>query len=183
MSKRGLDLQASTVTIRTRATGLLARFAHDLEITAEGFEGSVQIDGDRWVTDLKFPVRRLRTIGSLRDGRVDFSAISASDLAEIERKIRDEVLRGPEVTVHVEGTGPSRGQLRVSAPEGEQQVSVPLSLSERPDGGQRVNGKIELSLRKLGVPAIKGPLGAFKVSDEIEVEFKFALAAAGEAAD
>ena len=182
MSRRAIDLHASAVTIRTRATGLLARFAHDLEITAEGFEGSVEIDGDRWSTDLLFPVRRLHVVGSLRDGRVDFSAISASDLSEIERKIRDEVLRGSEVKVQVEGTGPSRGQLRVSAPEGEQQLSVPLSVSERPDGGHLVNGEVKLSLRKLGVPVIKGPLGAFKVTDEIEVEFKFAVAAAGEGA-
>jgi hypothetical protein len=179
MSRRGIDLQASTVTIRTRATGLLARFAHDLEITAEDFEGSVEVDGDRWSTDILFPVRRLRVVGSLRDGRVDFSAISASDLAEIERKIRDEVLRGPEVKVRVDGASPSQGQLRVSTPEGEQRLSVRLSVSERPDGGHTVAGDAKLSLRKLGVPAIKGPLGAFKVDDEVDVEFEFAVPVGG----
>jgi len=176
MSKRGIDLRASSVILRTRATGLLARFAHDLEISAEGFEGSVEADGDRWSTELLFPVRRLRVIGSLKkDGKVDFSAISSSDLAEIERKIRDEVLRGRDVRVHVDGTSSSRGQLRVTSPEGQQQLSLPLTVTERPDGGHQVKGEVRLSLRKLGVPEIKGPLGAFKVSDEVEVEFAFVV--------
>jgi hypothetical protein len=176
MSKRAIDLQASSVTLRTRATGLLARFAHDLEIHAEGFEGSVEVDGDRWSTDLLFPVRRLRVIGSLKkDGKVDFSAISAADLDEIERKIRDEVLCGREVRIRVEGTSTSRGQLRVTAPAGTQQLSVPLSAHERPEGGHEVKGETRLSLRKLGVKEIKGPLGAFKVFDEVEVEFAFVV--------
>ncbi len=176
MSKRGIDLRTSSVTLRTRATGLLARFAHDLEIAAEGFEGSVEVDGDRWSTELLFPVRRLRVMGSLKkNGKVDYSAISSSDLAEIERKIRDEVLLGRDVRVHVEGTSPSRGQLCVTAPKGKQQLSVPLKVTERAAGGHQVQGDLRLSLRALGVAEIKAPLGAFKVFDEVEVEFAFVV--------
>jgi len=176
MSNRAIDVSASRVILRTRATGLLARFAHDLEIVAEGFEGTVEVDGDRWSTELTFPVRRLRVIGSLKkNGKIDFGAISTSDLAEIERKIRDECLRGSNVRVTAEGTSPSRAQLQVIAPEGRQHVSCPLRVSERAKGGHQVTGEVRLSLSALGVPEIKGPLKAFKVFDEVEVEVDFVV--------
>ncbi len=158
-----VDLASSKVTIRTRASGLLAKLAHDLEIAARDFTGHVELDGERWTAELAFPVASLRVIGVVRGGQVDRGVLSAGDVAEIERKLRHEVLRGETVTVRGSGDR-RRGELTVTAPRGQERVTVALRTDDR-----AVSFVAKLSLARLGVDEVKGPLGAFKVSDEVEV--------------
>ncbi len=165
-----IDHGASSITVRTRAKGLLGRLAHDLEIQAASFSGEVRVDGARWQAALRFPVSGLRVVGVLKDDRVDRGVLSSRDVDEIERKIQREVLRGREVTVALSGEG-DRGELTVTAPRGEQRL--PLRLTRGDDG--RVYGNLWLSLRALGVDEIKGPLGAFKVDDAVEIGFDVKL--------
>src|SRR5262249_40421369 len=88
MEPRGRSLvvetSSSRLAVRTRATGLLARLAHDLEIVAETFSGEARLDDPSWSAELTIPVWALRVGGVLRDDRVDASVLSASDRAEIE---------------------------------------------------------------------------------------------------
>ena len=167
MADRVIDLAASSIVIRTKAKGLLARLAHDLEIRADGFEGNVASDGERWQVDLTFAVNKLTVVGALKSGRVDSSVLSESDRREIERKIREEVFVGGAVTVSGSGKN-DRGDLTVSAPAGKQSVQVRLDVKQ--DGGTTTaSGSVQLSLARLGVKEIKAPLGAFKVADLVEV--------------
>jgi hypothetical protein len=59
-------------------------------------------------------------------------------------------------------------------------TNVPISIrGSEADGRVHISGRTELSLAKLGVREIKGPLGAFKVKDAVEVLFEIILRTAG----
>jgi hypothetical protein len=170
MPARTIDLAASSITIRTRAKGLLSKLAHDLEIQADHFEGSVELDGDAWRAELAIPVSGLRVVGALKNDSVDHGVLSARDVADIARKIQREVLVGREIRVTVEGASRVRGRATVVAPGGRQTIDV--DLDSRDEAGFIVaSGLTALSLSALGVKEIKGPLGAFKVDDRVEVAF------------
>jgi hypothetical protein len=170
----------STVAVRTRAAGLLARFAHDLEIRAAEVRGRASVDGDTWTAELAIPVVGLRVAGVLRDDRVDSTVLSANDRLEIERKLREEVLPGTSV-VRVRASGASRGlgEARIELTRGNAAVRAPLATREAPDASIEVSGNVRLSLRALGIQEIKAPLGAFKVRDDVEVRFALTLRSAG----
>ncbi len=165
-----IDLQASTVTLRTRAKGMLSRLAHDLEIDASRFEGEVELDGDAWKATLRFDVHGLRVTGALKGERVDRAILSPSDRAEIEKRIVTE-LPGGTITVTASGTDRRRGEATIVAPRGEQTLGFGVTVEERRDGETVAQGKLSLSLKRLGVKEIKGPLGAFRVDDSVEVAF------------
>ena len=173
-NERRLDTDASSVTIRTRAKGLLGKLAHDLEIQADQMTAAVSVDGDSWQAELTFPVSGLRVIGALKGGQVDASILSRKDISDIESKIRGDVLIGNAVKVVAKGSSRSFADAVVVAPRGEQKLAADLSAEER-DGALVVFGKTRLSLDKLGVKEIKGPLGAFRVDDAVEVAFFFQL--------
>lgn len=170
-----LDLEASTIAVRTRAKGMLARLAHDLEIAATRFEGEVTTDGDAWTATLSVAVAGLNVAGVLKNGRVDRNTLSASDKSEIERRIRAEVLPIDHIGVSLRGKDRTRADVTVSAARGKQSLSVPLRTETR-DGALIVFGELELSLDRLGVREVKAPLGAFRVDDAIEVAFWIKLA-------
>jgi hypothetical protein len=173
MTSHTLDYAASTVTIRTRAKGLLSKLAHDLELAAKDFDGDVEVTDDQVYGTLRFPARGVQVVGALQNGRVNRSILSASDIADIERRIREELANG-SVEVKLEGSR-ARVQATVTTSRGEQRVSASI----RGDGEAAGQGMVSLSLRSLGVKEIKGPLGAFKVDDAVEVAFRIALAAEG----
>jgi hypothetical protein len=171
---RAVDLKSSTVTIRTKASGLLARLAHDLELDASRFSASIEPEGAQWRVELEFPVASIRVVGALKGGRVDRTVLSASDVSEIERKLRDEVLRGD--LVRVRGAGDRRrGELTVIAPRGEQKLTVALTTEDRASGETVVGLATKVSLARLGVGEVKGPLGAFKIADDVEVAARLVL--------
>ena len=163
-----LDALASSVRIRTHTAGLLARFAHDLELAASAMSGWVEQVDDGWTSELEFPVASLAVVGVIRGGVVDRSVLSVNDVIEIERKLRSEVLRG--ASVRVRGRGDQRlAEVAVEAPRGTSTVTAALTHGSHEGDRRSVEGKARLSLSKLGCPEVKGPLGAFKVSDEVEV--------------
>jgi hypothetical protein len=180
MATRTFDADASSFTVRTRAKGLLARLAHDLEIEAKGFSGSIELDGDAWHGELRFPIGELRVVGSLRGDRVDRAVLSSSDKSEIDRKIREEVLPVPEVRVRLENGTRTRCDAVVISARGEQRVSTTLTTEDRRDGEVVCYGELALSLKALKIKEVKAPLGAFKVADRIEVAFWVMLVPASE---
>ena len=53
----------------------------------------------------------------------------------------------------------------------EQRLRFDMVTEDRRDGERIGHGRLELSLSALGIPEVKGPLGAFKVRDDVEVRF------------
>ncbi|XXY47972.1 hypothetical protein WME91_49010 [Sorangium sp. So ce269] len=180
MNDLNLDPTASRLTIRTRAVGMLARLAHDLEITASELSGRARLDGDAWTAELAVRAAALRVAGVLRGDRLDPEALSAGDRRDIERRLRDEVLGGTElVDVRASGTARDRADVRVKIASGSAALAARLSSRDRGEGAIGVTGSCQLSLAALGVREVKGPLGAFKVRDEIEILFDLTLRPAG----
>jgi hypothetical protein len=158
--------QPSSVVVRTFAEGLFARLAHDLEIGALEAWGE-GTDAPPHAT-LGFAVAGLRVMGAVRAGKVDDRTLSASDRADIEARM-NEALGAGEVTVEATLLGET-ARLEVRAPRGRQSVEVAVEVS-REAGCVRVQGECALSLRALGVPPVRGPAGAFRLKDRVEVRF------------
>jgi hypothetical protein len=171
-----LDEAASKLVLRTRATGLLARFAHDLELISTEFRGSATLDGDTWTAELTVPVASIHVAGVLHGDRLDPATLSPSDRADIERKLREEVLSGArEITVRANGASRTTGDLTLSLVRAASRLRTNLTARPRDGGGFLVAGRADLSLAALGIPAPKGPMGAFKVSDAIAVLYDLTL--------
>jgi hypothetical protein len=176
MKSAAFDLAASRLVMHTKATGLLARFAHNLELEATRFEAELGADGERWVAELRVPVRGLRVVGVRRGERVDKDTLSGSDQDEIHRRLLEQVFVGTDtVSVHAQGEARERGSAKVALHSGTQTVALRSTLQPPLDGKIVVSGRCTLSLRALGVPEVKGPLGAFKVHDDVEVIYSFAV--------
>lgn len=176
--KLAIDPALSKLVIRTRATGMLARLAHDLELAATTAHGTIEVEAleggvarGAWSGSVEIAVDAFRVAGTLHGDRLDASALSPSDRTEIEHKIVAEVFPAVRtVTAEVRGDGMQRGEVAVRA--GSARVTAPvrdLVLRPTADGALTVLGRCELSLKALGAREVKGPLGAFKVADAIVV--------------
>lgn len=164
-----LDLDRSRYVLRTRCKGLFSALAHDLELEGRFSAGTATQEGGAWRGEAAARPADLKVKGVLHKDRLDTNVLSASDVAEIERRMRDDVLRGAaEVRVHARSA--SEVELELSGKR------APLRLAARVEG-DRVTGKGTLSMKALGLAEVKGPLGAFTIKDEIEVEVQVHLVA------
>ena len=169
-----VDEPASRLVVRTKTTGVLARFAHDLEIACTPVRGEAEIDGDRWTATLVLRASAFEVIGVLESGKVSRGVLSADDRADIERRIRaDAFASKPSFEVRARGQDRSRAEVTVALRR-EASFSAPLAV-KCVDQSLEVTGACDLSLRALGVPEIKGPLHAFRVSDNVAVHFAIVL--------
>lgn len=174
MTRFRIDSNASTVVVRTKAEGLLSRFAHDLEIAAARVTGEATEDDGAVRGSIEVPVNGLQVVGALEGGRVNRATLTAKDLGDIEHKIRDEAFAGlAKLAITLEGSR-AKATLRVRGPHKTQETSAVLRVEER-DGATHVTSAFELSLAALGVPPIKAPLGAFKLADHVSVHVALAL--------
>jgi hypothetical protein len=170
-----VDPEASKLTVRTHATGMLARLAHNLELEASTLRGRASVAEEAFSAEIFVPVASLRVAGTLRGDRVHGAKLTASDRAEIERKLREEVLAGT-VEVHAFGRGASRDRADITVEIASGKSTIPATLRVTEEASLlHVAGRVELSLKRLRVPEIKGPLGAFRVSDAVQVLFAFTL--------
>jgi hypothetical protein len=93
--------------------------------------------------------------------------------------MREDVFFGGArlVTAAAQGTSRSGGEATIAIGARTQRVPLTLSVDAIEGGQLRATGRLTLSLAQLGVKPIKGPLGAFRVKDAVEVLFAIALAA------
>ncbi len=170
-----VDRSSSTLAVRTRASGMLASLAHDLEIVASDLVGRATLDGEAFSAELVVPVAALKVAGALHGDRIDTSTLSASDRSDIERKIREEVFAGTR-GVRVRARGASRDRAEVTVETAGGLVSLPVALRVAEEAGRmRVSGSLELSMKRLGLREVRGPLGAFRIRDGVFVSFDVTL--------
>ena len=175
-----LDSTTSTLVVHTRAEGLLARFAHDLELSTRALEGTATLDGDAWTAELWAPVSSLEVEGVLHGATLDRTVLSAVDRQQILTKMREDIFgTAQEVEAKASGTRRDKGDVMVSV--GSSSMRAPMSLTvEESEGGVRVTGSLEVSIKGLGGKPIKGPLGAFRVEDIVKVRFEGRLVPHGD---
>ena len=176
-------LGATKVRVQTFAKGLLAALAHDLELELPIAPTSSieQRDDGTWSGRLEVLVADIRVVGVLRRGNVATDVLSAGDRAEIEKRLREAfapakmlVVSGsgrvgaggeaerPELHAELENKGKAR--LRTDA----------VSITPTGDGAE-LHAAGTASMRALGLPEIKGPLGAFVVKDDVRFDVVLAL--------
>jgi hypothetical protein len=165
-----LDASRSRVAISTFAEGLFSALAHNLELVA----GDVTGEATASSAEVHVPVASIRVSGVVKRGKVDAGVLSSGDRAAIERQIRDEVLAGSEIVARGEQVG-SHASIEVKGPRGSTRVTCDAAIT-RQDDLTHVKGRVELSLAALGCPPVKGPMGAFRVSDRVRIDFDLVFA-------
>jgi hypothetical protein len=124
------------------------------------------------------PVAGLRVVGAVKRGKVDESALSGADRQSIERQIKAEVFRGgAEIVARGTLAGRRRATVEIGAPTGRAEFACDVDVVRAEGGGpsSSARGAFDLSLRALGILPVKGPLGAFKLSDRVRVTFELAF--------
>ena len=187
MSELRFDPSASTIKIETRAKGMLAKLAHDLSIDVRDPEVSLAHDGDKVTLKLGALVAKLSVDGVRKGDSVDHGVLSASDRSEIERKIQREVFSAARVDVVLDapvspdalapGAASSSVEASGRLETGRASTRVSTRVRLEPEAGRVVaSARAKLSLPALGITPPKGPLGAFRVDDDVEVVVKLAFA-------
>jgi len=163
-----IDPERSTLILRTRAGGLLSALAHDLELSGKLARGTATRDGDRWEGEISIEPSAIKVVGAIKRGAVDRNVLSASDVRDIEEKIVTEVFGGlSELVVRCSGTldAPT---IRVTA---KREGLMNAKVNVKTDDAARVfTVKGTVSIKGLGLNEVKGPLGAFVIKDDVEVE-------------
>jgi hypothetical protein len=166
-----LDPSRSRIAIHTFAEGFLSALAHDLELEARDLEG----DATGTTCSLEIATASLGVVGVVKRGKVDRAVLSAGDRDTIERQIRQEVLRSATVTARGVQDG-RRAKIDVAVGTGratfECDVTATTSAAEA-----TARGEVDVSLRALGIAPVKGPMGAFRVSDRVRVTFELVFIA------
>jgi hypothetical protein len=173
-----LDPTRSRVRIHTFAEGLFARLAHDLELVCEGVSGSAtRQEGGQGTAALSVPLSGLRVTGVLKDGRVDESVLSAGDRRDVVEKVHREVFhaRG-DAAVRIAATHEGEAtRVRLILPNGREVSSTVHPELRDSEGSLHVQARLDVSLSAIGSDVVKGPMGAFRVKDRVEVRVELAF--------
>lgn len=174
MTDLALDASRSRVRIHTFAEGLFARLAHDLELVCGDLSGTAtRTASGEGSAVVSAPLRGIEVAGVVEHGRVDASKLSTSDRRDILDKMQREVFRAAAssaVTIEASLEG-SAARLRITLPNGRRTDASATTIVRERDGTLGTSGGFSLSLTEIGSGVIKGPMGAFRVKDRVEVDF------------
>ncbi len=168
---------ASELTVETKAVGMLAKLAHDLSIVANEVDAAAVVSGDQLEVKVRVPVARLSVRGVRKGGTVDESVLSASDRAEIQRRLREEVIKPAEVVATLtvpassiaepgKRTAAAKGTVEIGARRASVTGNMALDVT---DARATAEGRVRVNMPSLGITPPKGPLGAFKVHEDVEI--------------
>jgi hypothetical protein len=187
-----LDAESSTVRINTFAEGLLARLAHDLELTCGYLSGTASrndADAPGGTASIEAPLHGLALAGvRAKNGNLDERGLSPSEQRDCLAKMQHDVFHArPDAVVrlevHLDG---GSARVRLVPPNGRAVESV-IRTDVHPDGnglrGLRAKGSFEISLAAIGSEVVKGPLNAFRVKDKVKITFDVRFAPAPTPAD
>ena len=170
-----VDVRSRSITISVRVFrergALLSRLAHDVELRLDRFEAMESLDS----VEVRFDPGSLVVVGALSEGVVDPSILKASDRSEIERNLRDQVLKTRTYpqglfsgsfqldgeSVHLSGVLELAGERH----------EVAWELTRR---GDRFTGSLVLEPSRWGIAPYRALLGALKLQDRVEVRMEVA---------
>jgi polyisoprenoid-binding protein YceI len=173
-----LDPARSTFTVQGFATGLLSFFAHSPTFAVRDFAGVLEFAGEA--------VAGLRLDLTVKADSLELvDRVKAEDRAEIERRMRTEVLETaayPEIrfqagAVANERLGPGRYRVRLAGPLAlhgvtrEHQADAELLIF---DDGVRLRGECVLRLSDYRIRPVTALAGAIKLKDDLKVSYDLA---------
>lgn len=173
-----LDASRSRVRIHTFAEGFLARLAHNLELLCSEIVGSASStpnDGASTGTaSVELPLRGLHVVGILgKDGHVDPAGLSPSDQRDAAAKMQREVFHAAaDAVVRIETKyDGATARIRLVTPNGKAVEVVTRPDVKVSEDTVHAKGTFAVSLTAIGSDVVKGPMGAFRVKDEVTVLF------------
>jgi hypothetical protein len=162
------------IHIFTYKTGLLARVAHDLQLTAERHEFTLQCRQLRG----SCAADSLRVDGAVTSHGLDPNTLSAKDKQQVIETVRSEILqsaRFPSIELDAEVLGDATaGKLQVRG-------TLRLRAQERPVSadvlhhGDHLHAAFELTPSQFGIAPYKALAGAIKLQDRVRVTVDVAL--------
>ena len=163
----------ANIHVFTFKAGLLARVAHDLRLTVQRHELTLQGGKLRGhcATD------SLVVDGAMTSHGLDTGALSEGDKRQILETLREEILhsdRHPrveldaDVSADAQGTVEVRGSLRVRGQARPLHVQLQRS-------GDRLTGAFELTPSEFGIAPYKALAGAIKLQDRVRVQVDLPL--------
>lgn len=175
MAELLLDPAKSRVRIRTFAEGLLAKLAHDLELTCTKLDGRATRDDDSLTVGtatVDVPLGGIEVAGVLEGDTVDERGLSAGERADCLEKMRKDVFSAGasamvRVSVVLDG---GSARVRITPPNGRAiERTMRPAVTDAGDGRVRVKGALDVSLASIGSATVKGPMNAFRVKDRVEI--------------
>jgi len=163
-----VDIEHSSLTIRVFKSGFFSGFAHDHEISAPLFSGSV--DGDTLAVELQFDARKLTVLdpeaspndrAKIQETMLSDKVLDAQRFPEI-RFVARQVKRTEPNTYSVEGELTLHGTTHT--------IAVPVSFA---DG--HYSGSVKLKQTDFGIEPIRIFGGSVKVKDVVEIGFDIVL--------
>jgi hypothetical protein len=160
---------AASCEVLVYREGALSAFGHDLVLRVHAFEIGVEISPP--AVRARFDPASLRVAAALRDGRPVPGVPSASDAQDIERTVREKVLRVerfPEIrfaSSAVSRRGEEhdvRGVLTLCG------TSREIAFTTRPDG-ERLAAEVWLHQPDFGIRPYSAFLGALRVKPDVLV--------------
>jgi polyisoprenoid-binding protein YceI len=159
---------AASCEVLVYREGALSAFGHDLVLRVHAFEIAVETPP---AVRARFDPASLRVAAALRDGRPVPGAPSADDAQDIERTIREKVLkveRFPEIrfaSSAVSSQGAERDVRGVLTLCG---TSREIAFTARPDG-ERLTAEVWLHQPDFGIRPYSAFLGALRVKADVLV--------------
>ena len=176
-----LDPSRSSLRVLTYAEGLFARLAHDLELRIHEADVHVSHETEKPHVVAHVPLASLRVEGVIKNGVLRTDVLSEKDHQEILTKMRGDVFdgAGPSERLTLEATLDGTqvtGSLRL--PSGKR-VPLVFTVESMPSTEleAHVKGSFDLSVKQVAGAEIKGPLGAFRISDRVHVSIDVHLVA------
>lgn len=153
------------VWVKTGVEGPGAKMAHSLVIEVTNWSATANVAEDPSQSSFSFSA----DIPSfeIREGKGGVKPLSDNDRAEIKKSIANKILGTGKITYQSNSVsgGTVSGTLTING----KSAPVTVNLSE---SGGRITGNATVVQTALDIKPFKGPLGAFRLSDAVQVEFE-----------
>jgi hypothetical protein len=152
-----------SLKIKTGKEGAAAKMGHDLVLTVNSWEATVE-GGDSPSISLTADPNSVEVV----EGSGGAKPLSDKDKGEIKKSITKKVLGSSQITFKssaVEDNGSqlvAKGDLSIAG--GNSSVSVPLNVN-----GGSVSGSVTLNQDDFGIKQFSAMMGALKVAKQVEV--------------
>jgi hypothetical protein len=157
----------AAIEVFTFRRGLLSRFGHDLRLALHGF--TIELAATQ--VTASFDLRSLQVLGAVAEHGSAARALSASDKAQIERAMNQDVLRvraNPNARLEAELSRLSPARFRVSGSLTLHGISAVVQIDL--DIAERARGAVQLAPTRWGIEPYSALGGGLKLADRVRVE-------------
>jgi polyisoprenoid-binding protein YceI len=158
-----LGPQDGTLTVRTGRKGAASKAGHDLRLEVTSWQATLDLSGSPSMS-LTADARSLK----VREGTGGVKSLDADDMANIEKTIDDEVLKGSSIEFRSTGVAVDGERLIVHGDLTIGGRTQPIAFDLLHSGG-RLAGSAVVNQPDWGIKPYSALFGTLKVADEVTV--------------